>query len=354
MTSVTMSDEGRQIEALVSEPERQSMLGVPAAYRGMVRQAGMPAEQLRALYQVKVLRILLELVLTLGSLVAVPVVYALAPNPLTFVLCFILSVRNSNCLAQLIHSSDHGSLFKHPGLNVAIGNACAYLLGYTRAGHRLAHLRHHLYLNTDRDPDLVWATPHQTSRDLFRAWCHDLLFLSALKRLLQYSQTEKTTFSVQPWRNVSLSFVAHGLKVMWPVVVAQVGVLAVYSTLVGPAFYFVFYVLPIMTFYPAQIRLRSTVEHSFDVGYEAKAPADLWVTRSTRAGWLERFVFAPYGIDFHFEHHLFPAVPHYNLKKVREMLKGAGVAIPLAPGYVNFVIGKLRAERRRLAVQSSA
>lgn len=68
MTDVTINDEAPQIEALVSEPEAQSMLGVPAEVRGILRQGGVPAEQLRALHQINVRRVLLELGLTLGPL----------------------------------------------------------------------------------------------------------------------------------------------------------------------------------------------------------------------------------------------------------------------------------------------
>src|SRR5256886_17641837 len=81
------------------------------------------------------------------------------------------------------------------------------------------------------------------------------------------------------------------------------------------------YVLPIVTFYPAQIRLRSTVEHGFEVGFRPASPQDYWVTRSTRGTWLERFVFSPFAIHYHFEHHLFPAIPHYNLRTVRKLLE---------------------------------
>jgi fatty acid desaturase len=349
-----INDDTVDVEKFVKVPEAQVTLGVPATYREMLRQAGIGAEDLRVLNEPSIPRTLFELVLVALSLAAVPVIYAVAPHPLTFVLCFVLSVRNSNCLAQLIHTSDHGALFKNPRLNAGVGNACSYLLGYTRAGHRLAHLRHHLYLNTEKDPDLVWATPQQTSRDLFRAWAHDFLCLSALKRLLQYSQTDKKTFTVKPWRAVSALLIIRALKVMWPVACVQLAVLAAYSALIGPRFYLVFYVLPIMTLYPAQIRLRATVEHSFDVGYAPKTSSDLWVTRSTRARWFERFVFAPYGIHFHFEHHLFPAVPHYNLRNVRELLKRAGLPIPLTPGYIAFVLTKIKSERHHPVTRSAA
>lgn len=343
----------REGELLVAEPERQTLLGVPSAYLEQLRRAGVSPEAFKALNRVSPARVYLELALTALSLAAVPVLSAVVPHPVVFVLGFVLSVRNSNCLAQLIHTSDHGGLFRNPRVNVAVGNACAYLLGYTRAGHRLSHLKHHLYLNTEKDPDLVWGRPQQNTRELLRAWVEDLLCVSAVKRLLQYSQTGKGAYSVRPWKRITPGFVAQGMKAMWPVVVVQAGLFAVYAVLVGPAFYLFLYVLPILTLYPAQIRLRSTVEHSFTIGHRVESDADLWVTRSTKAGLIERLVFAPYGINYHFEHHLFPAVPHYRLKELRELLRAAGISIPLAPGYLAFVIGKIRMERGHLAGDSA-
>ena len=76
-----------------------------------------------------------------------------------FVILALCSIRNFNCAAQLVHESDHGTLFRHPRLNQGFGNVFAHLLGYTRSGHRNAHMDHHVYLNTDRDPDIIFSQP---------------------------------------------------------------------------------------------------------------------------------------------------------------------------------------------------
>ncbi len=134
----------------------------------------------------------LDLASTMAMLGAVPLIYLAVPHPITFVLCFILSVRTFNCFAQLVDTSDHGGLFVNPRLNRLVGNLCAYCLGYTQTGHRLTHLNHHLYLNTEKDPDLIWGEPEDTSQQLFRRWMRDVILVSALSRLLQYSQRDRT------------------------------------------------------------------------------------------------------------------------------------------------------------------
>ncbi len=322
---------------------------VPSAYREALARAKFPAHKLRELSRIPVGRVAVDFLLAFASLAAVPVLYTLLPHPLTFVVCFVLSIRTFNCFAQLVHASDHGGLLPRPRLNMVAGSVCAWCLGYTRTGHRLAHLDHHLYLNTERDPDRIWGAPEQNARDLLRMWLRDVCFLTAMGRLLQYSQSDRESFMVAPWRSLTPSFLVRAVTSLTPVVVIQLIILSFYSVLLGPVYYLLLYVLPIMTVYPAQIRLRSTVEHSFDLGHVPVAPQERWIARSTRGSWPELLVFSPLGIQYHFEHHLFPGVPYPNLKKVQRLLVEHGVLVPLVPSYLGFVAGKLRSERLRLA-----
>ncbi len=337
-----------------SEWDAQTRSEVPPVYRDKLLRTNSALDQLRGLMQLRVGRILFELGLTVGSLLAVPLLYRTVPGRLTFVVCFLLSVRTFNCFAQLVHSSDHGGLFADSRLNRVVGNLCAYCLGYTRSGHRLAHLQHHQYLNTPRDPDRIWGAPDQPTRDLLRMWLRDLLFLSALERLLQYWQSDRKNFSVSPWKTLTVRFLVDGARSMFPVVVTQGLIFGLYAVLLGPLYYLGLYVLPILTLYPAQIRLRSTAEHSFDVGYRPVTAQDRWVSRSTDARWLERFIVSPLGIHYHFEHHLFPGVPHYNLPKVRKLLVTAGFPVPVTRGYLAFVVEKMRTERQALISRQEA
>jgi len=336
-----------------SEPEGHVRSEVPSAYREALARVNFPVDRLRVLTKPRPGRILFDLGTTAATLVAVPLLFKLVSSWVMFVLCFALSIRTFNCFAQLVHTSDHGGLFRSPRLNKLVGNIGAYCLGYTRTGHRLAHLNHHLYLNTVNDPDRIWGAPEQTTRELGRMWLQDFLLVSAARRLLQYSQSDRETFSAAPWKELSPLFLVRAALQMWPVIVVQALILFYYSLVLGPAYYLLLYVLPIVTFYPAQIRLRSTVEHGFEVGFRPASPQDYWVTRSTRGTWLERFVFSPFAIHYHFEHHLFPAIPHYNLRNVHKLLVGCGFAVPVVPSYMGFVFQKIRAEKMALTSASA-
>jgi fatty acid desaturase len=44
-----------------------------------------------------------------------------------------------------------------------------------------------------------------------------------------------------------------------------------------------------------------------------------------RARWWERLFIAPNRVNFHLEHHLMVAVPHYNLPRLHRLLRERGV-----------------------------
>ena len=114
--------------------------------------------------------------------------------------------------------------------------------------------------------------------------------------------------------------------------------------MIGPEYYIYFYALPLATLYPVQIRLRSACEHSFEAGYNVAANGR-WVTRSVNANVVERFLIGPLYSDYHFEHHLLPTVPYYNLPVIRHYLENKGIQVPLNKGYLAYILQRWREER---------
>jgi fatty acid desaturase len=85
------------------------------------------------------------------------------------------------------------------------------------------------------------------------------------------------------------------------------------------------WVLPLITFLQVILRLRAVAEHGAPSGYDS--PLNAARTNLPGAGplgWLVRFVFFPHHVNFHIEHHLYPAIPHYRLKAAHELLKAKG------------------------------
>jgi fatty acid desaturase len=321
-------------------------VGAPRSAREALQSGAISLEALRGVHRMRDGRSALDVLGALASFVAVPVVFGLYPRWWTAALLALWAIRNFNCAAQLVHESDHGTLFRDPRLNRAFGNLFAYLLGYTRGGHRTAHMDHHLYLNTDRDPDIIFSQPGASAPEMLKGLLGDLFFVSAIKRLLQYSQSDRATYSVSPWRRLTPAYFVRMAATMVPVAATQLVLLAVFTVAGGPWAYLLLHVLPIMTLYPLQIRVRSIAEHGFEAGYHPESPQEAWVTRTSRLNVVERWVIAPFGQYLHYEHHVFPSIPNYNLPEVHRLLVAAGIPVPINRSYFGFLFQKIRADWR--------
>jgi fatty acid desaturase len=321
-------------------------VGAPRSAKEALESGAVSLQSLRELRDIKQSWAVRDLALTGAEIVAVPVLYMLFPNPLTFIICILWSIRNFNSCAQLVHETDHGALFRSPRLNNLAGNICAHIVGYTRYGHRAAHMDHHLYLNTDKDPDTIFSQPSATGRQILKGLLEDVFLTSAVKRFLQYFQSgDKKTRTISPWRNLTPAFFQHLAIALIPVAITQLVILSIYTVTAGPIYYFWFIIFPVLTIYPFQIRIRSIAEHSFDLD---AAPTDTaWATRTSKLNWFEWLIIAPLYQNYHYEHHVFPTIPNHNLPKVHKMLVEAGIPVPTNTSYFGFVVRKIRADFAR-------
>lgn len=272
--------------------------------------------------------------------------------------CVLLNLHCFNRFGQIVHGSDHAGLFANKHWDAIIGKISSAFLGYTRDGHQATHNEHHVFLNTERDGDRVWCEPEAPVSSLFRGWLRDIFLISAFYRFFQYSAgVDNETSSKAPAKEEGVFariFRREVFVALAPAVPVQLAVMLAYAATAGVQYYFLLYILPILTLYPAQIRLRSQSEHSFPPGEDGKTPAfDRRTTRSTKGSWFLRFVVAPIYLDHHYEHHALPNVPYYNLPRVRRLLEQKGYAIPYGPGYLAFIWEKWRAERRIMRLRDA-
>ncbi|MCY9530065.1 MULTISPECIES: fatty acid desaturase family protein [Paenibacillus] len=76
-----------------------------------------------------------------------------------------------------------------------------------------------------------------------------------------------------------------------------------------------FWFVPLLTTFQIFRYWAEMAEHS-----GLKTDNELYASRNTFGNPIERFLIHPHHDNFHLVHHLFPAVPHYNLKKAHIML----------------------------------
>src|SRR5262249_16103013 len=238
----------------------------PNAYREYLKAAGFSTDGLKTIHAFNDRRAVLDFLGALATTAAVPWLYWIYPHWITVIVCVLLSIHNFNALTQVGHASGHASFLSDTRWNAVAGEIAFALRGFSRAEFALSHQMHHAFLNEEDDGDILFGRPDDPKRKLLLMCLQDLLLMTALKRLLQYMQTDRKTYDQRPWEKLTVRFFVDRLGMMVPIAAAQALLLGYYWIIIGPQYYFFFYLLPLATLYPAQIRLRSACEHSFEAG----------------------------------------------------------------------------------------
>ena len=241
--------------------------------------------------------------------------FALWPNPVTFILAVMLIGARQLGMAILVHDAAHGALFQNRVWNDAISN---WLLGYpvlteTRA-YRAYHLEHHKYVQQPNDPDIGLSAPFPITRSSFRRklW-RDITGQTGYKqRRAQYQA------SLRARKNGGM-------------LIANLVLFAGLSAIGYWYLYPLLWVLPLLTYYQVITRIRNISEHAVVPDNDD----DFRNARTTHANWLMRIFLAPYFVNYHLEHHLMMFVPCYRLPQVRELFlaKGHGAQMEYRSGY---------------------
>jgi fatty acid desaturase len=250
------------------------------------------------------------------------------PNPLTIVLALVVIGARQLGFAVLMHEASHRTLLRNRRWNDWVGNwLCAYPIWSDLHPYRPYHLQHHAKNWTAQDPDLGLASKHPVTRASMRRkiW-RDLsgqtgwkFARAAIRRSFGQYRTNETA------RRATQGFVVTNLVL-----------LAILASLGRPELYLL-WVGAWLTTNTLVTRIRSIAEHNM-----VPDPRDpLRNTRTTLAGWWERLLLAPNGVNFHLEHHLLMTVPHYNLPRMHRLLRERGAldGALVAHGY----LGVLRA-----------
>ncbi len=252
--------------------------------------------------------------------------YALWPNPLTFVLAVAIIGTRQLGLAILMHDGAHHVLMKTPAFNEWASQwLCAFPVFAETIAYRHYHLKHHRSTQQPDDPDLILSAPFPITRQsLWRKMVRDLTGQTGYKqRAFQLTRAfagatlgEKLrTFRTRLGRQTFVNLVLLGL----------------FTAFGKPHYYLMFWLLPLLTWQMAVTRLRNIAEH-------AVVPDNDDVFRSARttyANWPARAFLAPYWVNYHVDHHLLMYVPCYNLPKLHALLlaKGFGPQMEIQRSY---------------------
>lgn len=239
---------------------------------------------------------------------------------------FILGGKQLAC-AILMHDTGHLAVFKNQKLNNFVGQWLgAYPIFNDMNRYRHYHFVHHNNTGLEEDPDLLLTRGYPTSRkSMRRKFFRDFTGQTGVKALfglilihlgyLEYNLGGLVSKIDQTNRSWSDLF-RMGFKNLGGPILANVILFGILWAVASPWLYLL-WIMAYFTTFQFSLRVRSIAEHS--VVEDSTDPYRN--TRTTKANWLERILFAPYHVNYHAEHHMMMSVPSYNLPKMHQLLK---------------------------------
>jgi fatty acid desaturase len=227
------------------------------------------------------------------------------PSWPTLVFAFVLVAARQQALLNIEHECVHGKFVRRKRWNEVVGVLTASAVGSPFYSARARHLAHHRLLATDDDPDaeLHRGDDKATKLGLLRHFVLGVLGAYAFMVLVSKSSTSVNR--------------AMWARDRWNLVWAQLGMLGLLWGLFAWWVYPVLWLAPVVTLTAGAHLLRNFCEHAVVEGEEAEH-ADRLI--SIRSNPVERFVVAPFFMNYHAEHHLFPWVPARRLPDVQRRL----------------------------------
>jgi fatty acid desaturase len=224
------------------------------------------------------------------------------------VLAFLVTSSRQQALLNMEHECIHSSFTRNKTRDKAIGIiACASPAGSPWHDSRARHLTHHRTLTTADDPDLpLHDTVGKSTRGSLVRYFGLGLFggYAAMILLSGAPSAVGRQDKLRDFRNLAITQL-----VLWGASWLAFGEWWLYLAI---------WVLPLITLTTVSHLIRSFIEHAV-LTEERPEHDNLLVSITSNP--LELAFIAPYKMNYHAEHHMFPAVPAFRLPEVRTALE---------------------------------
>jgi fatty acid desaturase len=229
-------------------------------------------------------------------------------NPLLVAVGVIILGTRQHAIAVLGHEGTHYRISDNRFLNDLLSNLlCFWPLGFDREVYRRFHLKHHLHASTAEDPELEIKAARAPMYDLPTPYRR--IVWSFVSALCGWAIPELGSFlrrmPPRSLREALGPFVWHGSAIVLLAAIGQLWIAAIWWG-------------AYCTSYWACFRVRIWTEHHGTSG-----------TNRTHFSWLQKFLFAPNGIGYHYEHHRWPSITCWNLPQARNLLDRNVAIVPM-------------------------
>ena len=258
----------------------------------------------------------------IGAAMAMGVIW-----PITIPLAVLIVGTRQLGLFVLMHDGAHAILHENRKVNDWVAT---WLCSATLSQYRPYHLQHHRFVQQSEDPDLVLSAPFPITREsLARKVVRDLTGQTFIKQ--RFAHIVQRIKARAAGESALVLFAEEVVKDRRFLIGNALG----FAIFCAAGFWWVWLVmwlLPMMTWLPLIFRVRNIAEHALVIKDE---PDPLRHARTTHANFIERILVAPYWVNYHCEHHMFTAIPCWNLPKAHRLLERRGVIgrMEVQPGY---------------------
>jgi fatty acid desaturase len=179
------------------------------------------------------------------------------------------------------------------------------------------HIEHHKYTSTNFDPDR-YKYLHKDKESLIKFFVFVSGFLNVL-RTINNVYLNKDFKNKNNTNDVKLNYLEIGIIIFW-----QLNLIILLTYFFGIWGYFVYWLLPTYLFAYRGDLNRVFCEHNELNDDEILNDKNYRLITFDKPNLIEKLLFCPNNMNYHAEHHLFPQIPYYNLKKAHKIVKSNG------------------------------
>ena len=275
----------------------------------------LPPERIRELSQIDNWQAMAAIIGTVGIIIGTIAFTCFLWKPMLIGTGILIIGTQQHALIVLSHDATHYRLLKPRWLNDLVGRMCGMVVGVSMCTYRVVHRLHHNHLYQDQDPDIPLHGGYPRGRTyLAKKLFRDFSGLNAWKTYAYFFgapsvNAASSRKSLRPLDDTSkrLRHSARDDRLL---------VAGFHLTALSVAFatghglqYLLLWVLPLATVVPALLRLRALCEH----GAVNDLTSPLGAARTNLSPRWLRWILFPHHVNYHLEHHIYPAIPHYNL-----------------------------------------
>jgi fatty acid desaturase len=264
-------------------------------------------EEIRDLSQIDSVKFSAAAVLEFGLIAAAVSISESWWNPAIYALAVIVIGSRINGLGGLMHDAAHYRGYVNRSLNDFVGELLALPTSSSMAGYRNTHFAHHRELNSENDPDWqrnVGLVEFEFPAPPRRVLMYITQYLTGLKTgtaVFGFHKNKET-------RDIPAAVARARLFFFAALLFASI-VLGFWKILL------LYWVIPLLTVFLAIRYIRNVAEH-----YAVEHENVLNESRTVLAPVWELWLIAPWGLNYHLEHHLFPGVPCFRLGELHRLL----------------------------------